>query len=973
MLGSTVAKILLLWILVAGVLGERIVPLDTLKWTLHGPNVSTVVSVPGGVYTDLLKAGVLGSGDLLYRDNDVSYRWVALHNWTYSTFLNLSAISEAGPSSHTVLEFDGIDTVSEVFLNSSVIGVTDNMFVKYFFDVPGNMISMGRVLLSVRIVSPVSWSAAQSARQDALYPVPPSCVPPAYNGECHANYIRKMQASFGWDWGPAFPSMGVWKQVRLVRWSTAYITEVLTSFSSTAAFPTSPDEAFRPAWVASVKVFLNVAPREIPVRGNLQIFLNSRACERMNVTLPPASEGLTEVSLDFTVAEVCDGEHVTCKAGEVALWWPAGYGKQPLYTLTVRWQSDEHPHETSIKSVDVGFRTVRLDQSYVNESNKSLGRYYRLLVNNVQVFLRGSNWVPAEVVPERVVDDYIRRLLEDAVAGNQNIIRVWGGGVYEADHFYKTADKLGLMVWQDMMFACSMYPVSAGFLNSVKSEVHTQVSRLAHHPSIVLWASNNENEAALRGNWYDTSGLFKQYKQDYVKLYVETVRAVTKELDPGREFVVSSPSNGVQSEEEGYVALHPYSNIYGDVHFYNYMKNAWDWRIYPPSRMVSEYGYQSWPSFRTMTTVTNASDWMISSGQMDHRQHHPFGNIELKLQIRQHFEFPSSGDTHADYKHYIYLTQLHQAVAMKVQTETYRRRRFSLLKEGEGLTNGALYWQLNDIWAGASWSSIGQWLFHEDFVLSECTHHLTLETLCTINYMSSSHAAEYGGRWKLLHYYAKDFFSPALVSLFLDRSMLRVWMVNDQVAPLQNVTLTVELRSYTGFSPVHQECHMTDVAAQSATEVLSLSLDVVDDLCRHWLYAPSDNCFFTVRAEDNQRRLVAPSNFLLLGEPNNARLEHSNVLVTSVQKVLSKKNTYSILLTTDQVAVFVFLETDVDGVFSENGFIMFQQNKTVLFEARQRTNSDELLGSIEVTTLTHTLDLSTAWRRYWRRWLLRSR
>ncbi|KAA0202062.1 hypothetical protein HAZT_HAZT000623 [Hyalella azteca] len=908
-------RLLLLLMIVASAQSEHVTSLNCLDWTLTSsalPNISVKGSVPGGVYSDLKKAGVLTAGDLIYRDNDLTYRWVAKTNWTYSALLKLNDGSEDTSNARVGLEFDGIDTVSAVALNGVVIGTTDNMFTKYYFDIPEADKSGDPPLLSVHLVSPVVWAAAQSARQAQHYPVPPSCVPPEYHGECHANHIRKMQASFGWDWGPAFPSMGIWRSARLVQWSTAYITDLLPSLSSDAPFPSVPDGAFKPAWNASIKVFLRLAYLDAPLTGEFLVRLDDIVNATFSAQLTPSELELSVVTLNFTIDE-----------GLVELWWPAGLGQQRLYDLNVTWisQSPSLSRETSTKSVTVGFRTVQLDQSFVDPVNETLGRHYRVLVNNVMVFLRGSNWVPAEVTPERITSTYINRLLKDAVAANQNIIRVWGGGVYEANAFYETADKLGLLVWQDLMFACSMYPVSSDFLSSVRQEVRTQVLRLAHHASLALWASNNENEAALRGDWYGTAANFGLYQKDYVTLYVDTARTVTQELDPSRVFVVSSPSNGLRSEQEGYVAQNPYSNNFGDVHFYNYLKNGWDWRIYPASRMVSEYGYQSWPSFRTMATVTNASDWTISSDQMSYRQHHPFGNTELNMQIRTHLEFPDSGNPLVDYKHYLYLTQVHQAMAMRVQTETYRRRRSTLLEGGEGLT-------------------------------------------------------KYGGRWKMLHYYSKNFFSPILVSPYIDGTQIHVWVINDTPEPSAEVTLALELRSYSSFQSLSRTSLQLDsIAAQNASEVWVLDVyrDLkVEQLCHDWLYASLDTCFITFTAQDAQGQPVAPSTFLLLGEPNNAQLKYASVQVTGVHAVSSENQTYLVSLTTDEVALFVFLETDVAGVFSENGFVMFESAMTVTFEARRPTSSDELVGSIEITTLTHTADTSTAWRRYWRRWLTRN-
>ena len=246
--------------------------------------------------------------------------------------------------------------------------------------------------------------------------------------------------------------------------------------------------------------------------------------------------------------------------------------------------------------------------------------------------MKGSNWIPANVLG-KYDEDYYLDLLWSAKEAHMNMLRVWGGGIYEYGQFYKLADELGILIWQDFMFACAMYPATNSSLESVRDEVRSQVRRLQFHASIALWAGNNENEAALRGNWYGTDYRFESYKADYIKLYVDTIKEVVSEEDPDRHFLVSSPGNGLASEQEGYIASDPYSSLYGDTHYYNYKEDNWDHRIYPRTRFASEYGFQSWPAWEVIEPVSEVWDWSLSSAWMAHRQHHPGGNMELLWQI----------------------------------------------------------------------------------------------------------------------------------------------------------------------------------------------------------------------------------------------------------------------------------------------------------------------------------------------------
>ncbi|XP_071518436.1 beta-mannosidase isoform X2 [Panulirus ornatus] len=716
------------------------IPRHTL-WTLTNNNASVVVggTVPGGVYTDLLKANVLRAGDFYFRFNDMHYRWVSRENWTYST--DLKADATLLRHKRVALIFQGLDTASLVRLNHHQVGRSNNMFVRYVFDVKDHLQEAYENKLEVWFESPVEYAARHYEAQAAQYVVPPKCVPPSYQGECHANHIRKMQASFSWDWGPAFPSSGIWRDWRLVGWSSLLVSDVFFSATPTTHLPSVPDHSLRPGWSVIVKI----------------------------------------------------------------------------------------------------------------------------------------------------------------------------------------ADELGILIWEDFMFACSMYPVDQDFLDTVKLEVITQVRRLQHHPSILLWAANNENEAALRHNWYGTASNFDQYKADYVTLYVDIIRNVTLQVDSTRPFIVSSPSNGRESEEEGYVAQHPYSNLYGDVHYYNYLADAWHTTFTPRTRFASEYGFQSWPSFRLMKEVTTEEDWNRDSVMMYHRQHHPGGQEELALQIGLHMHMPPQDGSLLSYQHYLYLGQIHQAVAVKTETEFYRRWMSELAENGEGYTSGALYWQLNDIWPGASWASI-----------------------------------EYGGRWKMLHYYSKKFFSPVLVSLYRVEDQVKVHIVSDLTDAIPLVTLMINLYRYDNTTPVKSLSKMLSVPAGEAKLVAALDMwqDLqMKTLCQQDLYDEVDVCFVTCHLMCSDGSPAAPDNFLFLGKPKDAFLPHSCVKVESITgPIMTPKSnwTFSLNVTNDIISLFVWLEVDQSGVFSDNGFLMTEAQVQVMFYALEETSVEALQNSITVTSLTDT-------------------
>ncbi|KAK4290007.1 hypothetical protein Pmani_037073 [Petrolisthes manimaculis] len=881
------------------------------NWTLSGTNLTAGGAVPGGVYSDLMTAQYLHDGDFYYRFNDLNYRLVSMDNWTYTTQLDV----DASLLNHTrvALVFEGLDTVAEVAIGSEVVGHSDNMFVRYVFNVKDQLQEGNANTLQVKFESPVTYAAHMYDAQAADYIVPPKCVPSAYQGECHANHIRKMQASFSWDWGPAFPNAGIWKDWRLVGWNSLLVTDIYFSATPSSSLPTTPDPSFRPGWNITIKVWCDAAQESGEVGGSLTISLGNLYSLKQTITATVENYEAVLVS-NFKIEE-----------DQVDLWWPNGYGNQPLYNLTALW-SNSAETETSSKTVSVGFRTVELNQDYIDLDNITKGRHYRVIVNNVTLFMKGSNWIPAHILPESVTPEYTRALLNAAAQTHQNCIRVWGGGIYETDVFYQIADELGILIWEDMMFACSMYPVNEDFLTSVEAEVTTQVRRLQHHPSILLWAGNNENEAALRGNWYATAQNFDQYKADYITLYVDTIRPIAMEIDDTRPFVVSSPSNGIKSEEEGYIAAHPYDNLYGDVHYYNYISDAWQGEPFPITRFASEYGYQSWPSFKSMHEVTMEEDWSSTSPMSYHRQHHPVGQEELALQVGLHMELPPQDGTAASYQQYLYLTQVHQAMAVKAETEFYRRWMSSVTDEGEGYTSGALYWQLNDIWQGASWASI-----------------------------------EYGGRWKMLHYYAKNFFAPVITSTYMDTDNVKVYVVSDEIGDVKNAKLTLKLHRYDQLGAVFSVDNTLTVAGRTASEAFSLNLEsdlALSTHCQKDLIDLVDVCFLTSHLALSDGSYLAPDNFYLLGKPKDAPLPDATIQVTSILGPTSSGSsdwTFTVTVNSDAVALFVWLETDVSGVFSQNGFVMTESQMEVLFYADQETTTGELQASLTVMSLTDTL------------------
>ncbi|KAM9579372.1 beta-mannosidase isoform 1-T1 [Guaruba guarouba] len=465
-------------------------------------------------------------------------------------------------------------------------------------------------------------------------------------------------------------------------------------------------------------------------------------------------------------------------------------------------------------------------------------------------------------------------------------------------------------IWQDFMFACALYPTDQNYLESVGAEVTHQVRRLKSHPSIILWSGNNENEAAIASNWFSIPYADRGvYIKDYVMLYVKNIREIVLAEDKSRPFVASSPTNGLESVKEGWVSQNPYDTHYGDTHFYDYSIDCWNWAAYPKTRFASEYGFQSWPSFSTIKKVSSTEDWSYTSNFSLHRQHHENGNDQMLQQIEYHFKLPQSTDPIRKFKDMIYLTQVMQAQCVKTETEFYRFSQSEIIK-GEGHTMGALYWQLNDIWQAPSWASL-----------------------------------EYGGKWKLLHYFAQNFFAPLLPVAYEDKGVLYIYGVSDLHVD-HKLTLRVVVYTWSSFEPV---CILSKggvtVKAQSAVPIYKESINDFLERCQN---CTRKSCVVTfgLMGEDG---LQSPTNHHFLSSLKDAVGLKKTQLSASVSQ---QDDIYIFDLHTTAIAPFVSLDVgSIKGRFSENGFLMTEKKKVVMFYPWEPTSIEELEESLTLTSL----------------------
>ncbi|MFA7343155.1 MAG: glycoside hydrolase family 2 protein [Terrimicrobiaceae bacterium] len=617
-------------------------------WTFRDPksNGHLAAKVPGCIHTDLHRHGLIP--DPFFGANELGLQWIGERDWVYRC--EFAATGELPEEDRVELVADGLDTIADLKLNGHRIGSSENMFVPHRFDVK-RALRNGNNVLEVTFRSPMKYIRARQGPDDFHEFNDPV-------GGC--SHIRKEQCAFGWDWGPRFVTCGIWLPIRI--------------------------EGRSGPRIKSVRV------------------VQHHHSGRVDLEFHPATTGSGRIE-----GEVCFGGAVVAKIqngrvriADPQLWWPNGLGGQPLYDVEIRLVGkDGRLHDTWRRRI--GLRTIELDRQ-----PDAFGESFQFVVNGRPIFAKGANWIPAHSFVTEAVRARYDDLLTSAAEANMNMLRVWGGGIYEKDEFYDLCDEKGLLVWQDFMFACALYPGTREFLSLVRAEANHQVARLAHRACLALWCGNNELEQMLTKQILKTRRRRKAYEDIFYRLLPQVV----KEFDGTTPYWPSSPHN-----PEGY-EKGCNNECAGDSHFWDVWHARMPVRTYEEKkfRFCSEFGMQSYCSPEVASTFCPPGHFNVFGPEMENHQKSAGGNLIIFDYVSRLYRFPK------DYASLAYLSQLNQAWGMKVGIEHFRR---SMPR-----TMGALYWQLNDCWPVASWSSV-----------------------------------EFGGRWKALQYETRRFFAPALVSV----------------------------------------------------------------------------------------------------------------------------------------------------------------------------------------------------------------
>jgi len=645
------------------------------------------IRIPGDSHSALLEAGLID--DPYWADNESKLQALNYEDWVLTR--EFEADDALLAQDCIELCFEGLDTIATVSLNGKPVGTADNMFRLHRFDLKPHLRS-GTNQLRIEIASA---SRIAEERNEALtYPLP--ATREAGNSSPYRNLVRKVQCHSGWDWGICLMVAGIYERVWIEAYSQGRIDYVHA-------------EQKHAEGKCEVTVVSEITAHRAGEAEVATSFDGERRVERVELRPGPNVHRTT-----FTVERP-------------RLWWPATHGDQPLYDCVV---------EAFGRRVErkIGLRTLEL----LTEDDAT-GQSFSFRVNGEDLFMKGANWIPVDALPSRHTPEVYENLLQSAVDANMNMIRIWGGGQYEKQVFYELCDRKGLLVWQDFMFACAMYPADPEFLANVDQEVRHQIRRLRHHCSIALWCGNNECLGAF--DWFEeTKRNRDRYLVDYDRLYEGVIGKAVDELDPARRYWPSSPCAGRDDYAGSW-----HEDRRGDMHNWDVWHRGKPFEAFfeVAPRFCSEFGFQSFPSLPVIDSFLPPDQRNLTAPIMEHHQRNRNGNSIIIEMFSRYFRMP------VGFEDSIYLSQVQQGLAIKIAVEHWRHLR--------PVCMGTLYWQLNDNWPVSSWASLN-----------------------------------YGGSWKYLHYMARRFYAPTIISASTNaEGEVEVWVTNDELRPK---TLTARLR-----------------------------------------------------------------------------------------------------------------------------------------------------------------------------------
>ena len=774
--------------------------LSSEKWVFKNSKENNwlIATVPGTVHLDLMNHKIIP--DPYKDDNEKKVQWVENEDWDYQTIFKIS--SKELENQNIDLVFNGLDTFSEIYLNGKLLQSTDNMFRKWTIPVKNNL-KIGENILQVKFKSAVNIGKELAKKVPFTMPESPR------------SFVRKAQYQFGWDWGPRLVTSGIWKNVTLNFWNQALLEHVKIE---------QKDVTIQNADLnIHAKIF---AKKE----GSYSLLVNEKT---QNISL---KSGVNYIVVPYQIQNP-------------KLWQPNGWGNQDLYSLKISLQKDSKI--ISEKSEKIGLRTVELIQEK-DEKGKSF--YFK--VNGKPLYAKGTNWIPGDSFSPRMTKEKYQQLIKACKDANMNMIRIWGGGIYEDEEFYKACDENGILVWQDFMFAGSFYPADENFQKNVEAEVKDQVERLQNHPSLALWCGNNEIDEAIV-NW----GYQKQFKyskedslqvwKDYKKIFHEVIpNSIKKYATSDKQlYWESSPSIGWGHKE---------SLTEGDSHYWGVWWGEQPFEMYNEKvpRFASEYGFQGMPTLETTKSMFSGNpELSLQNETIKAHEKHARGWEIIQKYMERDYKIPS------DFVKYNYVSQLLQARGMQIAIEAHRR--------AKPYNMGTLYWQLNDCWPVVSWSSI-----------------------------------DYLGNWKALHYQIKRSFENQVVLTEEKVDFLNFYAINDGFEKYKDVYVEIQVIDFNG-EIVDEIVHVPN--GKVLDKIVKFDTVEIENLIP---YLKKNELFLKLTLKDINEKVIA-ENLHFFAKPKDLKLPKPNIKIKKISET-------EIEVSTDVLAKDVYLMGDMH--FSDNFF-----------------------------------------------------
>lgn len=827
-------------------ISDMIVLNTAWEFTRSGKDEWMTATIPGTVHQDLISHGLLP--DPFHGTNEKKVQWVENEDWEYRT--TFSVTDEQLKHDDALLTFEGLDTYADVYLNGALLFKSDNMFVGHSVSVK-SVLKKGVNRLHVYFHSPIKQTLPQWNSNGFNYPA---------DNDHHPKHLsiftRKAPYSYGWDWGIRMVTSGIWRPVTLQFQDVARIDDYFV----------------KQTYLSDDKALLS---NEIEINN---ILSDKRDVElKVTCSLDGVKKG--EVNQKVVLQPGTNTLKMPLEISQPLRWMPNGWGKPTLYSFSLQVVADGKV--VAEKQNRIGLRTIRV----VNEKD-SHGESFYFEVNGIPMFAKGANYIPQDALLPNVTDERYVTLFRDIKEANMNIVRVWGGGVYESDRFYDLADENGILVWQDFMFACTTYPSDPIFLQRVASEAEYNIRRLRNHASLAMWCGNNEILEGLKyWGWekkFDEQ-VYKDMYTGYDKLFRELLPAKVKELDSDRFYVHSSPyfANWGRPDSWGTGDSHNWGVWYGKKTFESLDTDL--------PRFMSEFGFQSFPEMKTIAAFADPKDYQIESEVMNAHQKSSIGNALIRTYMERDYRVPEK------FEDFVYVGLVLQGRGMRHGMEAHRRNRPYCM--------GTMYWQLNDSWPVVSWSSI-----------------------------------DYFGNWKALHYQAQRAFAPLLLNAIRNNDNLEIYLLSDKLESFENLSLETSVIDFDG-KVLNKQVVPNISAPQNASSCIYKS-DVVKKLSSD----QQKKCFLKMSLKDKKGRLLAVETYFF------SRTKDLELPQTSISyKVKQTDGECQLILTSSKLAKDVFIEIPIQGArFTDNFFDLLPgESKKITITSDSIKKSDKLNISIK--------------------------